>query len=72
MSKNIIVAICPNLLKDWNKNTIFNRKVEITKTDVNLVTNKLSIFCDKNHNCFCDSRVRKTPNITEVARGKEQ
>ena len=69
--KKFIIEICPNLLKGWNKNKIFNKVVQITKTDINLVTNKLSIFCNQNHNCFCDNRVRKNPNITKVAEGKD-
>ena len=71
-NKNFIVEICPNLLDDWKTNKIFSMDVIITKTDVNSVTNKLSIFCNKNnHNCFCDKRVVKNPNITKVVRGKE-
>lgn len=70
--KNFLVEICPRLLNRWNKNKIFNEEVQITKREVNLVTNKLAIFCNKeNHNCFCDSRVRKDPTISLVARGKE-
>ena len=69
--KNFIVEICPSLLNKWNKNKIFNKIVQITKTEVNLVTNKLSIFCNKNHNCFCDKRVVKNPNVTIVVGGKE-
>ncbi len=69
--KNFIIEICPSLIKDWNKNKIFNKTVEITKTEVNFVTNKLAIFCNKNHNCFCDKRVRENPHITKVVRGKE-
>lgn len=70
--KGFIVEICPNLLKDWNKNSIFNKTVQITKTNINLVTNKLSIFCDEDdHNCFCDERVMKNSNITKVFTGSE-
>ena len=70
-NKNFIIEICPRLLTKWYKNKIFNMNVQITKTDVNLVTNKLSIFCGQDHNCFCDRRVRKNPDITLVVRGKE-
>ena len=69
--KNFIVEICPNLLGMWNKNKIFHKNVIIIKTDVNLVTNKLTIFCNKNHNCFFDKRVRKDPASILVVRGKE-
>ena len=64
--KNFVIEICPNLLKRWNKNKLFNVDVQITKTDVNLVTDKLTIFCNKEHNCFCDKRVRKNPYSIEV------
>lgn len=69
--RNIIVEICPNLLKLWNKDKIFNKEVNITKTGVNLATSKLTIFCNRDHNCFCDERVRKNPGSVLVARGKE-
>ena len=69
--KNFIVEVCPNLLKLWNGNKIFYKFVNITKTDVNLVTNKLTIFCNKNHNCFLDKRFRKDPASILVVRGKE-
>lgn len=70
--KKLFIEICPNLLKDWKKNKIFNKEVQITKTEINSVSNKLSIFCNKNHNCFCDERVRKNPDITLVGEGKEK
>jgi len=71
-AKRFIVEICPRLLKRWHNNKIYNLSVSITKTDVNLVTNKLSIFCgSEKHNCFCDSRVKKNPYIIKVAEGKE-
>lgn len=69
--KNLLIEICPNLLKGWKNNKIFNKEVQITKTDINLVSNKLSIFCNENHNCFCDKRVIKNPHITKVSEGKE-
>jgi len=70
-NKNLFIEICPNLLKDWKKNNIFNEEVQITKTSINLVSNKLTIFCNKDHNCFCDKRVVKNPEITKVGEGKE-
>jgi len=70
-NKNLFIEICPNLLKDWKKNKIFNEEVQITKTSINKVSNKLTIFCNKNHNCFCDKRVVKNPKITKVGEGKE-
>lgn len=70
--KNFLVEVCPNLLRMWNNNNLMFKDVYITKTDVNLVTNKLTIFCNKkNHNCFCDKRVRKNPTSILVVRGKE-
>lgn len=70
--KHFVVEICPNLLKGWKKNKIFHKQVVITKTDINRVSNKLTIFCNiGGHNCFCDERVRKNPESTLVARGDE-
>ena len=69
--KRLMVEICPRLLKRWQNNKLLSINSMITKTEVNNVTNKLSIFCVGNHNCFCDNRVRKNPSITLVARGME-
>ncbi len=69
--KNLYINICPNLLKDWKKNKIYNQEVQITKNEINLVSNQLSIFCNKDHNCFCDKRLSKNPKITLVGKGKE-
>lgn len=71
VKKNFLIEICPKLQKKWKANKIHNQDVQITKNEVNGVTNKLSIFCNKNHNCFCDKRVGKDPNHGLVVRGKE-